>query len=49
MGLVQEINGLSILAYAVSKCVKIAAINADGEVVSTREFVNGFIEPVTGT
>lgn len=49
MRLVKEINGLSTLAYAVSKCVKIAAINADGEVMSTREFVNGFIEPVTGT
>lgn len=49
MILTQEINGLSILAYAVSKCVRIAAINADGEIVSTREFVNGFVEPITGT
>jgi hypothetical protein len=49
MILVQEFNGLSILAYAVSKYIMIAAINTDGEIVSTREFVNGFVEPITGT
>ncbi|KAI5850352.1 transcription factor IIIC subunit delta N-term-domain-containing protein [Morchella snyderi] len=44
----EEFNGLSILAYAVSKYIMIVAINTDGEIVSTREFVNGFVEPITG-
>jgi hypothetical protein len=45
----QEIGGCSILAYAVPTCVKIIAMNNDGEVMSTEEFSNGFVEPVTGT
>ncbi|CUS12521.1 unnamed protein product [Tuber aestivum] len=44
----EEISGCLILAYAIPRSVKIVAINSDGGVMSTREFVNGFVDHIAG-
>ncbi|RPB02392.1 hypothetical protein L873DRAFT_1673422 [Choiromyces venosus 120613-1] len=44
----EEISGCLILAYAIPRSVKIVAISSDGGVMSTREFVNGFVDHVAG-